>query len=247
MSIEPGHLPFNTSRPRGEVALNNEEQWTIKASKQPWESPLSSWLSVHAPARARRGWRAHTALQGHSSAALNSQDNCSRPTLQPGAPEVRPPSLRGHTAAGHCGWPQGSPRTALSPDWKCQSHHFRPALQCPGKSKYKSHRLGGENRFSSFITAHCQAGFQLNFSCALRQALLFPEISPGLKRLPRCPAPGLYFLTLLLQLQHCSLHFCRDHSHTQLSHRALSCPIPLTSMKAGADQHPLFKLCAFCI
>lgn len=74
------------------------------------------------------------------------------------------------------------------------------------KAKYKSHRLGGENRFSSFITARCQAGFQFNFSCALTQALLFPEISPGssthscaLLPLPDTPAPAPALLSALLQ------------------------------------------------
>lgn len=52
---------------------------------------------------------------------------------------------------------------------------------------------GGEkkNRFSSFITACCQAGFQLNFSCALTRALLFPEISHHLKHSLLSFAPGL--------------------------------------------------------
>lgn len=50
---------------------------------------------------------------------------------------------------------------------------------------------GGKNRLSSFITAGCQAGSQLNFSCALTQVLLVPEISHCWKRSLLSFAPGL--------------------------------------------------------
>lgn len=87
-----------------------------------------------------------------------------------------------------------------------------PALQSPGKKQVqKPPFAGGKNRFSSFITACCQAGFQLNFSCTQTQALLFPELSHHLNCPPLPLAPG------------CVLHFDTPPSPKSLS--SLSLPL----------------------
>ena len=112
-----------------------------------------------------------------------TRGNSYRPTPQRGADGSNVPPFHGgicppNVTADH----KEALRLLRAPMVNANLTISSPELQSPGKSKYKSHRLGGKNRFSSFITACCQAGFQLNFSCAPAQALLFPEISHRLKR-----------------------------------------------------------------
>lgn len=148
-------------------------------------------MAAHRPpprwaGRARAASRGHRFCTGKLLRLQTSRGNCCGPALQREANSSNVPPSPGTEHQNIT----GDHRGALKLLW-AQFPLLHSSPQQKASTKATIWGGGGGNRLSSFITAGCQAGSQLNFSCALTQVLLVPEISHCWKRSLLSFAPGL--------------------------------------------------------